>query len=57
MDEFILNILESAPQLGIATIAMYLMYKMYHRSLDVTKENSQLMGEILEALRHINGTS
>ena len=57
MDEFILNILESAPQLGIATIAMYLMYKMYHRSLDVTKENSQLMGEILEAMRHINGTS
>jgi hypothetical protein len=57
MDEFILNILESAPQLGIATIAMFLMFKMYNRSLDVTKENSQLMGEILEAMRHINGTS
>jgi len=59
MDDFILNLLEAAPQLGISVIAMYLMFKMYnlHSGIitGIIQENSRVMGEILEAMRHLNG--
>jgi len=60
------ELIKTSPQLALVGVALFIIYKLsLHWSkqievstnlyLETIKENSKVMGEILEALRRLNG--
>jgi len=55
MNEILIELIKVSPAAAVAFLALYLNHKQTQMWMKKQEEISKVMGQVLEALRHLNG--